>query len=101
MKLRNIEIRENKIAEFCRRNHISKLSLFGSALGDDFNEDSDVDILVEFEPGHVIGLIKLAGLEIELSEMLERKVDLRTPQDLSRYFRKEVLAEAETLYTQG
>ena len=101
MKLRNIEIREDTIAEFCRRNHISKLSLFGSALGDDFNEDSDVDLLVEFEPEHVIGLIKLAGLEIELSQMLQRKVDLRTPQDLSRYFRDDVLAEAETLYAQN
>ena len=97
----NIEIPKDTIADFCRRYHIRKLSLFGSALRDDFRPDSDIDFLVEFEPGQVVGLIRLAGMEIELSEILGRKVDLRTPADLSRYFRQEVLASAEIQYAQG
>src|ERR1051325_8511247 len=97
----HIKIPKDTIAEFCRRHHIRKLSLFGSVLRDDFRPDSDIDLLVEFEPGQVIGLIRLAGMEIELSEILGRKVDLRTPADLSRYFRQEVLASAEVQYAQG
>lgn len=89
---------KNRITEFCRRNGIRKLSLFGSALRNDFGPDSDVDILVEFEPGVRIGLIHLAGLEIELSEIIGRKADLRTPKDLSRYFRDKVMSSAEALY---
>lgn len=96
-----IFIPKDKIADFCRRHHIRRLSVFGSALRDDFREDSDVDILVEFEPGHVPGLLKLARMERELSRLLGgRKVDLRTPDDLSRYFRAEVLKEAEVQYAQ-
>jgi len=96
-----IFIPKDKIADFCRRHHIRRLSVFGSALRDDFREDSDVDILVEFEPGHVPGLLKLARMERELSQLLGgRKVDLRTPDDLSRYFRAEVLKEAEVQYAQ-
>ena len=96
-----IFIPKDKIADFCRRHHIRRLSVFGSALRDDFREDSDVDILVEFEPGHVPGLLKLARMERELSRLLGgRKVDLRTPDDLSRYFRAEVLEEAEVQYAQ-
>ncbi len=93
-----IPIDRERIAEFCRRNHIRKLSLFGSVLRDDFRPDSDVDVLVEFEPGAVVGLIRLAGMEIELSEMLGRKVDLSTAGFLSRHFRGRVLAEAEVQY---
>jgi hypothetical protein len=87
-----------KLMEFCRSNHIHKMSLFGSALRDELRPDSDIDLLVEFEKSHVPGLITLAGMEIELSEMLSRKVDLRTPGDLSRHFRDEVIAEAEVQY---
>jgi len=94
----NLSIPQDKIADFCRRHHIRKLSLFGSALRDDFGPDSDVDVLVEFEPGYRIGLIRLAGVEIELSQLLGQKVDLRTPAELSRYFRQEVVRSAEVLY---
>lgn len=95
-----IQIDRRKIAEFCRRKHIRRLAFFGSVLRDDFQPDSDVDVLVEFEPGHVPGLA-FYGMEIELSEILGRKVDLRTPADLSRYFRQEVLKTAEVQYSQG
>jgi predicted nucleotidyltransferase len=88
-----------ELAAFCRRHHIRKLALFGSELHGDALPDSDVDVLVEFEPGHVPGLIRLAGMELELSALLGgRKVDLNTPLCLSRFFRDEVLAEAEPLY---
>lgn len=95
-----ITIDSAKIADFCRRHRISKLSLFGSVLRDDFRPDSDVDVLVEFEPGQTMGLIRLAGLERELSEIVGRKVDLRTPAELSRYFRQEVLDTAEVQYAE-
>lgn len=87
-----------KIADFCQRHHIRKLSLFGSVLRDDFRPDSDVDVLVEFETGYVPGLITMSGLEIELSELLGHRVDLRTPAELSRYFRQNVLDSAVTQY---
>ena len=90
-----------KIAKFCKRNHIRRLSLFGSVLRGDSTPDSDIDFLVEFDPDHIPGLIRLAGMEIELSEILGRKVDLRTPDDLSPYFRKEVLDSAEVQYAEG
>ena len=93
-----ITINQDVIAGFCRRNGIRKLSLFGSVLRDDFGPDSDVDLLVEFEPGAVVGLIKLAGMERRLSELVGHKVDLRTPADLSRYFRDEVARSAEVVY---
>ena len=98
----NTEMRidQKKIAEFCREHHIRKLSLFGSVLQHGFRPDSDVDMLVEFEPGEIVGLISLAGMEIELSKILGRKVDLRTPAELSRYFRQEVLRSAEVQYAQ-
>lgn len=88
-----------KIAEFCRRHHIRKLAFFGSVLREDFGPDSDVDVLVEFEPGHVPGLTFFA-MEAELSEILGRRVDLNTPKFLSRYFRDQVLAEAELQYAE-
>jgi len=93
----NIQLPRDKIAEFCKRNRIRKLSLFGSALRGELREDSDIDLLVEFEPGHVPGLAFFA-MQNELSEILGRKVDLNTPQFLSRYFREQVLAEAELQY---
>ncbi|MBI5154421.1 nucleotidyltransferase family protein [Candidatus Poribacteria bacterium] len=82
------------IAEFCQLHRIRKLSLFGSILRDDFTPESDVDILVEFEPGTGIGLMGMVRLERELSGLLARKVDLRTAGDLSEYFVDEVLKEA-------
>ena len=94
-----IPLDQSKIAEFCRERHIRRLSLFGSVLGDDFGPDSDVDVLVEFDPEHVPGL-EFFGMEIELSEMLGRKVDLNTPEFLSPRFRSRVLAEAEVQYDQ-
>jgi predicted nucleotidyltransferase len=86
------------IAEFCRRNHIRRLALFGSVLRKDFTDSSDVDVLVEFVPGTHVGLIDLAGIEEELSQLVGRKVDLNTPAFLSPYFREKVLAEAEVQY---
>lgn len=93
---------KEQIADFCRRRHIRRLAVFGSALRSDFNEASDIDILVEFEPEHIPGLFGMARMERELSALLGgQKVDLRTPEDLSRYFRQEVLNEAEVQYAQG
>jgi len=85
------------VTEFCRRHHIRKLAVFGSVLHDDARPDSDLDVLVEFEPGHVPGLAFFA-MEQELSELLGRKVDLNTPQFLSKYFRDRVIEEAEVQY---
>ncbi len=96
-----ISIDKPKLTEFCRKHHIRKLSLFGSVLRNDFRPDSDVDVLVEFEPGYSIGLIRLAGMELELSQFIGRKADLRTPQDLSRYFRDEVVRNAAVQYAAG
>jgi predicted nucleotidyltransferase len=92
-----IELPKEKIADFCRRHRIRKLAVFGSALREDFRSDSDLDVLVEFDPEHTPGLAFFA-MEQELSEVLGRKVDLNTPQFLSRYFRDKVLAEAEVQY---
>lgn len=92
-----IPIDEKKIREFCQKHHIRKLALFGSVLRDDFRADSDVDVLVEFEPGHTPGLAFFA-MEKELSEILGRKVDLNTPHFLSHYFRERVVAEAEVQF---
>jgi predicted nucleotidyltransferase len=94
----NITISENAIADFCRKNHIRKLSLFGSVLRDDFRPDSDVDVLVEYEPGAIITLLDMARQEIELGTLLGRKVDLRTPEELSRYFRQQVIERAQPIY---
>lgn len=97
----HLKIPRKQIADCCRRYHVRKLALFGSVLRDDFGPDSDVDVLVEFEPEHVPGLLGLARLERELSAIIGRQVDLRTPRDLSRYFRQAVLTEAEVQYAQG
>ncbi|CAN5567554.1 nucleotidyltransferase [soil metagenome] len=94
-----ITVDQEKIREFCSKHRIRRLSLFGSVLREDFSPESDVDVLVEFEPGHVPGLLRIARMERELSEFVGgRRVDLRTPQDLSRYFREDVLAEVEVQY---
>ena len=91
-----IQVDREKIAEFCRRHHIRSLALFGSVLRDDFTPESDVDVLVEFEPGHVPGFIRLGGIEDELSAVLGRqRLDVITPGFLNRRIRERVLAEAE------
>ena len=100
-KKTHLRVPKSKIAEFCRKHHIRRLLFFGSVLREDFGPGSDVDALVEFEPGKVVGFLRLAGMEIELSRLLKQKVDLRTPAELSRYFRQEVLESAEVQYAQG
>jgi hypothetical protein len=93
---------KEKIARFCHEKHIKRLAIFGSALRPDFRPDSDIDVLVEFEPDYMPGLFGIARMERELSMIFSgRKVDLRTPEDLSRYFRQQVLEEAEVQYAQG
>ncbi|ELS03945.1 putative nucleotidyltransferase [Xenococcus sp. PCC 7305] len=94
----NITIPSETIAQFCQRYHIQKLSFFGSVLRDDFSPESDIDILVEFDPQHVPGLIRLSAMEQELSGIFQHKVDLRTPEDLSSYFRQEVIDSALIQY---
>ena len=96
-----IKMPKEQLAQFCETYHIRRISLYGSALRDDFSENSDIDILIDFEPGVKAGLLKMARMENELSDMLGRKVDLRTPGDLSRYFRQEVLDSAEVEYAKG
>lgn len=98
MNQQGLDIPKDRIAEFCHRHHIVKLALFGSVLRDDFRPDSDIDVLVEFEPDHTVGLLQMARLELTLCEMLGRKVDLRTPAELSRYFREEVVRGSEVQY---
>jgi uncharacterized protein len=93
----NIDIPRDQLAEFCRRHSIRKLSLFGSVLREDFGRDSDVDVLVEFDPGFVPGL-EFFAMEQELSTIFRGRVDLNTPWFLSKYFRSRVLAEAEVAY---
>lgn len=93
----NIDVRADVLSDFCRRHHIRRLALFGSVLRDDFTPHSDVDVLVEFEPGETPGLA-FFGMQDELSELLGRKVDLNTPQFISRYFRDQVLRDAQVVY---
>lgn len=95
---RSIAIERDKLADLCRRHHIRRLATFGSVLRSDFGPASDIDLLVEFQPGHPVGLIRLARIEREFGELLGRKVDLRTAADLSRYFREEVLRTAQVEY---
>ena len=97
----HIGIPQKTIAGFCRRHHIRKLSLFGSVLRTDFRPDSDVDVLVEFEPGHVPGMIRFVQMEKELSLLLGgQKVDLVTAKFLNRRIRDRVLADAEVQYAE-
>ena len=93
-----IKIPREKIVSFCKANRIQKFALFGSVLREDFGPSSDVDVLVEFAPDARVGLIGLAALEIKLSEILGRKVELNTPGFLSRYYRDRILSEAEVQY---
>jgi len=97
-----ISVPKDAIAAFCRERGIRRLSIFGSALHDDFRSDSDIDVLVGFEPNRIPSLFGIARMERELSALFGgRKVDLRTPEDLSRYFCRKVLAEAEVQYEAG
>ena len=98
----DIDLPKEKLEEFCRKHHIRSLSLFGSRLHGEGRETSDVDLLVEFDPEHVPGFFRLVEMEEELSGLLGGvKVDLRTPMDLSRYFRDEVLSSREVLYVES
>src|ERR1035437_9664771 len=95
----HLQLPPARVAEFCQRHHIRKLAVFGSALHGDARPDSDLDVLVEFEPGHVPGLFRLAGMELEPSALLRgRQVDLNTPLCLSGHSGEEVVAEAEPVY---
>jgi uncharacterized protein len=98
VEVARITVDRARLADFCRRHHIRRLAFFGSVLRDDFRADSDVDVLVEFEPDHVPGLA-FFGMEIELSAILGRRVDLNTPQFVSPNFRSQVLEEAEEVIT--
>jgi len=92
---------QEAVAAFCKAHDIRRLAFFGSVIRDDFGPDSDVDVLVEFEPGRTPGLLGMSAMEIELGRILGRKVDLRTPADLSRYFRDEVVGSSEVRYAAG
>ena len=92
-----VSSKKDKIIELCRKHHIKRFSVFGSVLRDDFRPDSDIDILVEFEPGKTPGFA-FYGIEIELSELLGRQVDLSTPDGLSHFFRDQVLRESQPIY---
>jgi len=97
-----IPVDRPKLAELCRKHHIRRLALFGSVLRDDFRADSDVDVLVEFDPEHIPGFIALHTIEEELSPVLGgRKLDLVTPKFLNRRIRERVLSEAEVEYVEG
>ncbi|MGA2038498.1 MAG: nucleotidyltransferase domain-containing protein [Bryobacteraceae bacterium] len=98
MAATQIPIPQAEIADYCRSNGIRKLALFGSVLTDRFSDGSDVDVLVEFEPERTVGYLRMAAMERELSAMLGRRVDLRTPAELSRYFRDDVLRAARVEY---
>ncbi len=96
-----LEVSEDRVADFCRRHHIRKLSLFGSVLRDDFRPDSDVDVLIQFEAGHVVGL-GIMDIEEELSQLLGgHKIDLVNEKYLNRRLRSRILAEAQVQYAQG
>jgi len=97
--IKNIFTDKEKVRDFCERHYIQMLAIYGSILRDDFDQDSDIDVLIDFMPGHVPGFFRLFDMEEELSAILGgRKVDLRTPEDLSRYFRDRVVAEAQVQY---
>ena len=98
MTLHGIELDSAAIRDFCKKWRIKELSVFGSILRDDFRPDSDVDVLVEFLPGVPYSLLDLGGMWMELRQIIGRDVDLKTPLDLSRYFRDEVVARARPLY---
>lgn len=94
-----LQVNDEALAQFCRRHAIRRLAVFGSALGDDFGGDSDLDILVEFAAGDLPGLLRIAEMELELAELIGgREVEIRTYEDLSRHFRDTVAQQATTLY---
>ena len=98
-KIQGIEIPQKKITRYCKKNHIKKLALFGSILREDFHPGSDIDLLVEFEEGYTPGFFGLNRMEDQLSKFFNgKKMDLRTPNDLSRYFRNKVISNVEVLY---
>ena len=98
----SLSVSKDRIASFCRERGIRRLAFFGSVLRPDFRPDSDVDVLVEFEPDRIPGLLGIARMEREFSALIgNRRVDLRTAEDLSPYFRQTVLAEAEVQYAQA
>ena len=94
----SIDIPAAKISDFCRRHGIARMSLFGSVLRSDFSPESDIDVLVEFQAGRAPGFIAFAGMQLELQAIIGRRIDLRTPADLSKYFRDEVLREARLIH---
>jgi predicted nucleotidyltransferase len=96
-----IDLSEDKIKDFCQHNRIRRLSLFGSVLREDFGPESDIDVLVEFDPRANVGLITLAGMEIELGQILGYKVEIHTVKGLNPHFRDEVLDQAEVQYEQA
>jgi uncharacterized protein len=98
MRYRDLNIPQDRLADFCEKHGVKRLSLFGSALRDDFGPESDVDLLVEFLPGRTPGMFGFGQMIIELREIIGREVDLRTPNDLSPYFRDHVLREARPLH---
>lgn len=100
MKQPHIALPKNEIANFCNSNHIKSLALFGSVLTNRFSSASDVDFLVQFDKNNIPSLFELAHMESELTDIIGRKADLRTPEDLSPYFRAQVLREAYHLYGQ-
>lgn len=98
----HIDIEQERLSEFCRRHGVRRLLLFGSVLTERFSDSSDIDVLVEFQPGVRVGYLRMASMERELSGLFGgRKVDLRTPNELSRYFRDEVLRTAQVQYASG
>lgn len=99
-KIPRIKISKSWIESFCKAHHIVKLALFGSVLSDHFSDTSDVDILVEFDPKHVPGLFSIVGMKEELEKNIGREVDLRTPEDISKLFRKEVIQQSYLIYGQ-
>ncbi len=98
MNLHGIQFPDEQLAEFCRKSRIARLSVFGSILREDFGAASDIDMLVEFEPGQTPSIMRMVELENDLSSIIGRTVDLRTPAELSRHFRDEVLREARPQY---
>jgi uncharacterized protein len=96
-----ISVPDEALSAFCKVHGVRRLAFFGSVIRADFGPESDVDVLVEFEPGETPGLIGMASMELELGDILGRRVDLRTPADLSRYFRDEVIRTSEVRYAAG
>ena len=101
MQSHGLQFTQEGINLFCRKYSVRKLLFFGSVLRNELRPESDIDVLVEFIPGQKVGFLKMAKMELELTSILGRKVDLRTPAELSRYFRDDVLAGAEVQYEEG